>query len=249
MRLLAALVAAKYYKKTNHELTPSNKMWKLLENFEVQHLAMKEKKDKYPPYAPKYQKQMEIPKWIESLKSHVHAIIGVHDVPLLYVICDLDIDPAAAPPLASDQPYSDEHGTGTVEGKLIAQTCHTHPLFKNDNREVFDLLETSLHGANYSATIVQLRKAPDDRSAYFYISVSSASMLVMMSGNKLSAELMITSRIKNRKWSRTNSIPLSSHIYKQRKSYIELTEAAEHILPINVPTSTPVLVILWTQFC
>ena len=195
---------------------------------------MKEKKGKYLPDAPKYQKQMEIPKWIESLKSHVHAIIGLHDVPL---------------PLASDQPYSDEHGTGTVEGKLIAQTCHTHPLFKNDNREVFDLLETSLHGTNHTATIVQLRKAPDDRSAYFYISVSSASMLVMMSGNKLSAELMITSRIKNRKWSRINSIPLSSHIYKQRKSYIELTEAAEHILPINVPTSTTVLVILWTQFC
>ena len=56
MRLFVALDAAKYYEKTDHDLTPSNMVWKVLKNFEVQHLAMKEKKDKTPPEAPNYQK-------------------------------------------------------------------------------------------------------------------------------------------------------------------------------------------------
>jgi len=40
----------------DRELTPSNMVWKVLKIFEVQHLAMKEKKDKTPPEAPNYQK-------------------------------------------------------------------------------------------------------------------------------------------------------------------------------------------------
>ena len=147
-----ALDLAKYYEKIDRDLTPSNMVWKVLKNFEIQHLAMKEKKDKAPPDAPnKYQKQMGIPKWMESFKIHVRAIIGVRDVPLLYVIRDLDIVPPAAP-LTIDQPHSVEHGT--VEDELIARTSHSHPLFRNDNGEVFDLFETSLRGTNYSATIV-----------------------------------------------------------------------------------------------
>ena len=54
-----------------------------------------------------------------------------------------------------------------MEDELIAITSHSHPLFRNDNGEVFDLLETSLRGTNYSATIIQFRKARDGRSAYF----------------------------------------------------------------------------------
>ena len=54
-----------------------------------------------------------------------------------------------------------------MKEELIARTSHSHPLFRNDNGEVFDLLETSLRGTNYSATIIQFRKARDGRSAYF----------------------------------------------------------------------------------
>ena len=94
----------------------------------------------------------------------MRAIIGMHAAPLLYVICDLELVPPAIP-LAIDQPHSVEHGA--VEDELIARTSHSHPLFRNDNGEVFDLLETSLCGTNYSATIVQFRKARDGRSTYF----------------------------------------------------------------------------------
>ena len=56
MRLFVALDTAKYYEKTDRDLASSNMVWKVLKNFEVQHLAMKEKKDKTPPEAPNYQK-------------------------------------------------------------------------------------------------------------------------------------------------------------------------------------------------
>ena len=63
-------------------------VWKVLKNFEVQHLAIKKKKDNIPPDAPQYQTQMGISKWMESLKIQVHVIVGVQSVPLLYVIRD-----------------------------------------------------------------------------------------------------------------------------------------------------------------
>ena len=141
---------------------------------------------------------------------HVRAIIDVRDAPLLYVIRDLEIVPAATP-LAIDQPHSVERGT--VEDELITRTSHTHPLFRYDNGEVFDLLETSLRGTNYSAAIVQFRKAQDGRSAYFSLVSQHASDDVWQETISGADDYL-----KNGTLSGTNSIPLSSHIYKHRKS-------------------------------
>ena len=44
-----------------------------------------------------------------------------------------------APPLAPGQPHSIEHGS--VEAELIAQASHTHALFRNDNSDLYFLLE------------------------------------------------------------------------------------------------------------
>ena len=139
---------------------------------------------------------------------HVRAIIDVRDAPLLYVIRDLEIVPSATP-LAMDQPHSVEHGT--LVDELITRTSHSHPLFRY--REVCDLLETSRHVTNYSATMVQFRKAQDGRSAY-------VSLVSQHDGDDVWQETIsgADDYLKNGTLSGTNSIPLSSHIYKHRKS-------------------------------
>ena len=53
MRLFVVLDVAKYYEMTSRDLCPTNMLWKVLKNFEVQHKALKEKKEKTPPEVPR----------------------------------------------------------------------------------------------------------------------------------------------------------------------------------------------------
>lgn len=56
--------------------------------------------------------------------------------------------------------------TGSVEMEMIACLLHRHPLFKSDNRQVFDVIEAALRGTSISPTITQFRKTRDGRAAY-----------------------------------------------------------------------------------
>jgi len=52
-------------------------VWKVLENFEVQHKALKEKKDRSHPEVPQYHKLLSTPKWVEYIKIHMPPISGI----------------------------------------------------------------------------------------------------------------------------------------------------------------------------
>ena len=106
-----ALDVAKDYEMTARDLCPTNMLWKVLKNLEVQHNVLKEKKEKTPPEVPRYSKNMGVPKWVESFKIHLSAIVGVQGVPLAYVIPERDTVDLVPPPLAVNQPHSEEHGT------------------------------------------------------------------------------------------------------------------------------------------
>ena len=197
MRLFVALDVAKYYEMTSRDLCPTNMLWNVLKNFEVQHKALKEKKEKNPPEVPRYSKNMGVPKWVESFKIHLRAIIGVQGVPLAYVIREIDMVAVIPPPLAIDQPHSEEHGT--VEDELIARTSHSHPLYMNDNGEVFDILETALRNTVFSATIVHFRKSRNGRGAYL-------SLVSQHAGDDVWQQTISSADeyLKNRRWSGTS---------------------------------------------
>ena len=67
------------------------------------------------------------------------------------------------PALATNKPHSEEYGS--VESDLVELLSWNHPLFNNDNNNVFDGMERALIGTPYASTIVRFCKARDGNKA------------------------------------------------------------------------------------
>ena len=93
-------------------------------------------------------------------------------IPLAYVIREDDDVSANAPPLANvpallgggSYPYSAEHGS--VEDELVARGSHTHPLFRNDNAQVYHYMEEATRGTIYAASIKPSQRTKNGRKAW-----------------------------------------------------------------------------------
>ena len=130
----------KYYITVGRDLTAANLQWNtVLKNFDIQWTALKEKKGDDSPETPKISKVLPDIKWTEAFQDFLNRKIGNRNIPLVYIICDEPNPPAVAPPLAPGQPHSTKHGP--VEAELIARASHTHALFRNDNSDLYFLLE------------------------------------------------------------------------------------------------------------
>ena len=100
-------------------------------NFEEQWKALEYRKSKDEPDTPLISKDLPVMHWVEAFKDHLHRCIGSRCVPLAYVIRDNVTVPATVPPLATNQPYSEEHGS--IESELIVRADHAHGLYRDDN--------------------------------------------------------------------------------------------------------------------
>ena len=110
-----------------------------MKNFGIQWTALKEKKGDDSPETPKISKALPVIKWMEAFQDFLNRKIGNRNIPLAYIIHDVLNPPAVAPPLAPGQPHSLEYGS--VEAELIARASHAHSLFRNDNFDLYLLLE------------------------------------------------------------------------------------------------------------
>ena len=120
-------------------------------NFQIQWMALKERKGDDSPDIPKISKALPVMKWTEAFQNFLNRKIGNRNIPLAYIIHDEPNPPAAALPLAAGQPHSIEHGS--VEAELIPQASHTHALFCNDNSDLYYVMEEATWGTQYAASI------------------------------------------------------------------------------------------------
>ena len=135
------------------DLTAANLQWNtVMKNFKIQWKALKERKGDDSPDVPKISKALLVIKWTEAFQDFLYRKIGNHNIPLAYIICDDLNPPAAAPPLAAGQPHSVEHGS--IESELIARASHTHALFRDDNSDLYYLLEEATRGTPYATSIM-----------------------------------------------------------------------------------------------
>ena len=132
--IIVAAEAARFYSQVGRHLTPVNMNWKTLANFELQWDALKELKKQDDPEVPKLEKGSII-KWIKSFKLHCSNVAGVKNCPIVYVIDERKAN-TSRPALATNQPHSEEYGS--VESELVKLLSWDHPIFKNDNNNVFD---------------------------------------------------------------------------------------------------------------
>ena len=142
----------RFYTSVGHDLTVANLQWSaVMKNFEMQWMALKERKGDDSPDVPKISKGLPVIKWTEAFQDFLNRKIGNRNFPLAYIIRDEPNPPAAPPPLAASQLHSIEHGS--VEAELMAQASHTHALFHDDNSDLYYLLEESTRGTQYATSI------------------------------------------------------------------------------------------------
>ena len=135
-RMLEASEIVRYYSTIGRPLTSTIiKYEPTIQNFTQQWKALEDRRDGEVPEVPKVTKSLPIIKWTEAFVDFLSRKIGVRKIPLIYTIRDL-VTPAAVPPvLATDLPHSTDHGL--VEGELIARASHEHPLYRDDNAQVY----------------------------------------------------------------------------------------------------------------
>ena len=93
-------------------------------------------------------------------------------IPLIYTVREHILPVDTLPPLATDMPHSAIHGS--VEEDLIARESHDHPIFKEDNAEVYYDLETELNGTTYLVSIKPLQRSKDGHGALLGVHIQYA---------------------------------------------------------------------------
>ena len=228
MRIEGAMKIAKFYKTIGRPLDPDNMSWIVIKNFLKQHNALKDRKSTDDTTIPKITKNFAVHHWLEAFYIFLGRKIGVRQSALTYVVRDQSAVPAIVPPRAFQELHSEEFGS--IEGDQANCLSHTHVLFKLDNVEVFDLLETAVCGSDIAPTIAPFRKLRNGKGTLQAIKNQHAGVRVWDDIVKTAKEVMGRSR----KWTGLSSFTLAQHCNLHRKAYILLGEAADHV-PVQIP--------------
>ena len=167
-------------------------------------------------------KQGSILKLIESKNLHLKSIIGVRDCSLAYLIDDTARRATARPALLADHPDCEE--LGSIVDELNLYTSHVHPLFAQENANLYDRIERGLKGTSYLSAIIPFRRARNGK-------VAMDDVVSQFSGNVV-WELRIKEAqdyLMNRKWTGTTNQTLKEHIDRHITSFVAMTEASDHV--------------------
>jgi hypothetical protein len=222
MRLLAACDLVRYYETVGREITPQNIRWDpVIKNFSEQWRALSNSKTADPD-VPKISKTLSVIKWTESFADFLHRNIGVRTIPLAYVTREDVIVPVIAPPLAPNRPHSAVHGS--VEGELIARASHDHPLFRDDNSQVYYYLEEATRTTSYAASIKPYQRAKNGRGAWLALKAQYAGNDKWQAEIKLKDDLLHT-----REWKGQSNFSLEKFIAQHRNAFVSMQQCAEHV--------------------
>ena len=222
-RLQVATDLIKFYDVIGRDLTAANIQWNpIMRNFEIQWKALKAKKEEDEPEVPKITRALPVIKWTEAFQDHLNRIIGVRIVPLKYVIRPTAQVPAEVPPLATNQPHSEAHGS--VEEDLVARASHTHALFRDDNSKVYHLLEEATRSTQYAASIKPYQRTKNGRGAWL-------AMVKQYAGeDKWEAEIKRQEQLLHtRVWKGQSNFSLEAFVSQHRNAYVSMQACAEHV--------------------
>ena len=162
-RTIVAANATRYYTQVGRSITPANMSWRTFSNFDMQWQALLKQEKQDDPEVPKLGGNGSILKWIESFKLHTKSIIVVRMFSLSYALDNEASKATEWTDLISHQPHLADYGSITTE--LAALTSHYHPLYAQDNGNVYNRIEISLTGTSHSSSIIRFRCTPDGKGA------------------------------------------------------------------------------------
>ena len=227
-RLTIACYAVKYYDAVSRPITAAVMQWDpVLKNFSLQYEAMKAQKDEMEPDTPRISKALPVMKWAEAFRDVLHHRVGVRDIPLAYIIRDLDVPPTQLPALANGMLHSTE--VRSVQYELIARALHTHPNYCNNNDKVYSKMEEATHSTSYAASIKPLQRQRNGQAAYLAIIRQYAG------ANKWTLEISkYDSLLHNNKWKGTGNYTLERFCASHRNAMEQLRLASNHV-PYQLP--------------
>ena len=213
-----------YYDTVGHDLTAPNMCWNQVgKNFEIQWKALKDRKEEDPPEVPKITKTLPIMKWTEAFQDYLHRVIGVRVIPLAYIIRADSGVPMPAPPLAPNQPHSEVHGS--IEYELVERASQEHPLFRDDNSEVYLKLEEATHRMMYAASTKPFQCAKNGRGAYVALTSQYAGR------DKWESEICRQDDLlHNWVWKGQSNFPLEGFVAQHWNAFVSMQQCAEHVL-------------------
>ena len=226
-RLKIAAIAVTYYGSIDREITPNSMHYqRTLIDFYEQWENLIKKGEEETPSTPCITRSLPIIKWTESFEEFLHQVLGVHHVPLSYVIRS-STTVGAPPNLLNNRSYSDTHGS--VEGELIARTSHNTAHYKADNATVFKYIEEATRETRYSASISPFSRRKDGRGAWL------ALIAQYVGKDKWQNELdKQETFLHTRVWKGNSNFTLESFIMQHRSAHISMIRCAEHV-PYQLP--------------
>ena len=222
-RLGVACDLVGYYDTVGHDLMAPNMHWNQVgKNFEIQWKALKDRKEEDSLEVLKITKTLPIMKWTEAFQDYLHRMISVRVIPLAYIICTNSDVPMPVPLLAPNQPHSKAHGS--IEYELEERASHEHPLFRDDNSEVYFKLEEATHGTTYMALTKPFQRAKNGRGAYAALTSQHAGREKWESEIHQQDDLL-----HNWLWKGQSNFPLEGFVAQHPNAFVSMQQCAEHV--------------------
>ena len=223
MRLRAACDLIRCYRMTGRTLTATNIQWDpVMSRFKELWNAIKERRKAVEPDTPLISKALPIIRWTEAFQDHLHRCIGVRNIPLAYVTRKEESVAGTAPALATDQPFSTEHGS--LEAELIARASLSDGLFPDDSALVYYKLEEATRGTSYADSIKPFQRKKDGRGA-------NLALINQYAGtDKWEAEIKKQSTLLHtRKWKGQSNFMLERFIQQHRNAFVSMQACSMHV--------------------
>ena len=223
MRILAACDLILFYNMIGRDLTAGAIHWDpVIKNFVLQWKALEDRRKADNPEVPKITKTLNVIKWSEAFADFLHRKIGVRKIPLAYVVREAVAVPNLVPDRANNMPHTTAHGS--VEADMVARASHNHPLFRDDNAEVYYDLEEATQGTSYAASIKPYQRRKDGRGAFLSLIGQYAGEDKWEAEFKKQDELLHT-----RVWKGQSNFSLEKYIAQHRNAYISMQQCVEHV--------------------
>ena len=111
-----------------------------------------------------------------------------------------------------------------MEAELITRALHTHALFRNDNSDLYFLLEEATRSTPYAASIIPFQQNRDGKGAWKALTSQYTGKDKWEVEIKKQEQLLHTHI-----WKGQSNFSLEHFISQHRNTYVSMSACAEHI--------------------
>jgi hypothetical protein len=196
-------------------------------DFSDQWKSLKQRQAATKAEVPKISQALPIIKWTETFDVFLSWTIGAWCIPLSYITRERVRVPDDIEERAKGKPLLRD---GSVVSNLTTRASHNHPLYGEDNSQIFFYLEEATRSSQYASSLKLYQKTQDGRSALISLRNQYAGK------DKWELELKKQDDIlHNREWKAQTNFSLEKFVTMHRNAFVLMQQCAEHVT-FQLPT-------------